>query len=113
MGEKMEGNLNFGLFHPEKGDYFCRFVGTRWCPMQFGDASGPYVVPGGFQVLPGGCLVVIQGWAKVGFPGSVNIRWKIYVLLPAAGSRTQFFLLIFTEPGKHTLAHPCRVKMNI
>ena len=49
----------------------------------------------------------VQGWAKVRFPGSVNMRWKSCVLLPAAGRRTQFFHLIFTKPGKHTLAHPC------
>ena len=49
----------------------------------------------------------IQGWAKVRFPGSVIMRCRICVLLPAAGRRTQFFHLIFTKPGKHTLAHPC------
>ena len=27
--------------------------------------------------------------------------------LPSVGRRMQFFLLIFTEPGKHALAHPC------
>ena len=32
---------------------------------------------------------------------------KSCVLLPAAGRRSQLFHLIFTEPGKHTLAHPC------
>ena len=49
----------------------------------------------------------VQGWAKVRFPGSVNMWWKSCVLLPAAGKRTQLFHLIFTEPGTHTLAHPC------
>ena len=38
---------------------------------------------------------------------SVNLRWKSCVLLPSAGSRTQFFLPIFTEPGVHLLGHPC------
>ena len=33
---------------------------------------------------------------------------KNCVLLPAAGWRTQFFHLIFTEPGKHTFAGLCR-----
>ena len=46
---------------------------------------------------------VIQGWTKVCFPGSVNMRC---VPLPAAGRRTQIFHLKFTEPGKFTLAHP-------
>ena len=32
---------------------------------------------------------------------------KICVLPPTAGRRTQLFLLIFTEPGNRTLAHPC------
>ena len=32
---------------------------------------------------------------------------KSCVLLPAAGSRTQFFLHIFTEPGAHHKVHPC------
>ena len=32
--------------------------------------------------------------------------------LPAAGRRTQFFHLIFTEPGKRTLAHPCIVQIS-
>ena len=27
--------------------------------------------------------------------------------LPRTGRRTQFFHLIFTEPGNHTLAQPC------
>ena len=30
----------------------------------------------------------IQGWAKVRFPGSVNMRWKNCVLQPAAGRGT-------------------------
>ena len=33
----------------------------------------------------------LQGWAKVWFPGFVNMRRKSCVLLPAAGSRTQLF----------------------
>ena len=39
--------------------------------------------------------------------GSVNMRWKSCVLLPAAGRRTQFFLLIFTEPIVHHKVHSC------
>ena len=35
------------------------------------------------------------------------MRWKSCVLLPAASRRTQFFLLIFTEPGAHHKVHPC------
>ena len=31
--------------------------------------------------------------------------------MPAAGRRTQLFHLIFTEPGDHTLAHPCTRSM--
>ena len=44
----------------------------------------------------------LQGPAKVCFPGSANMRWKSCVLLPAAGRRTQCFLLIFMEPGVTT-----------
>ena len=55
---------------------------------------------------------VLQGWTKVWFPGSVNMRRKSYVFLPAAGRRKQFFHLIFTEPGNHTLAHPCILSPN-
>ena len=36
------------------------------------------------------------------------MRRKNCVLLPAAGRRTQFFLLIFTKPGRSLLAEPCR-----
>ena len=50
----------------------------------------------------------IQGWAKVRFPGSVNMRWKHCVVLPAAGRRTQLFHLIFSEPGVCGFADPCR-----
>ena len=47
------------------------------------------------------------GWAKVRFPGSMNMRWKSCVLQPAAGRKTQLLIFIFTEPGNRTLAHPC------
>ena len=36
------------------------------------------------------------------------MRWKSCIFLPAASSRTQFFLLIFTEPGAHHKVHPCK-----
>ena len=49
----------------------------------------------------------IQGSAKRLRPGLVNMRRKNCVLLPAAGRRTQFFLLIFTKPGWSLLAEPC------
>ena len=39
--------------------------------------------------------------------GSVNMRRKNCVLLPAAGRRTQLFHLIFTQPGAYLLEHPC------
>ena len=48
-------------------------------------------------------------WTKRWSPGSVNMRSKNCVLLPAAGRRTQLFHLIFTEPGAHLLVHPCTV----
>ena len=35
----------------------------------------------------GNALIDLQGWAKVRFPGSVNMRWKICVFLPAAGRK--------------------------
>ena len=35
------------------------------------------------------------------------MRRKNCVLLPAADRRTQFFLLIFTKPGRSLLAEPC------
>ena len=40
----------------------------------------------------------IQGCAKVCFPGSVNMRWK------NSCRQENAIHLIFTEPGKHTLA---------
>ena len=49
----------------------------------------------------------VQGSAKRLRPGLENKRWKNCVLLPAAGSRTQFFLLLFTKPGRSLLAEPC------
>ena len=39
--------------------------------------------------------------------GSVNMRRKNCLFLPAAGRRTQFFYLTFTEPGAPTLAPLC------
>ena len=51
----------------------------------------------------------VQGWAKVCFPGSVDMRTKLCVLLLAVGRKTQNFHLIFTEPGKRTFAHPCKI----
>ena len=51
--------------------------------------------------------IILQGCTLWCAPGSVNMRRKNCVLLPAAGRRTQYFHLIFTEPGKCTLAHPC------
>ena len=49
----------------------------------------------------------VQGWPKRWTPGCVNMSLKSCVLPPAAGRRTQLFLLIFTEPGVHLLGHPC------
>ena len=49
----------------------------------------------------------VQGSAKRRRPGLVNIRRENCVLLPAAGWRTQFFHLIFTNPGRSLLAEPC------
>ena len=44
--------------------------------------------------------------------GSLWVPWiggeKICVLWPAAGRKTQCFLLIFAEPGAHHKVHPCR-----
>ena len=50
---------------------------------------------------------ILQGSAKKQAPGSVNMRRKNCVLLPAAGRRTQFFLLTFMEPGACILAKLC------
>ena len=35
------------------------------------------------------------------------MRRKSCALLPATGRTTQLFILLFTESGNHTLAHPC------
>ena len=51
--------------------------------------------------------LTVQGWPKRWSPGSVNVRRKICVLLPAAGRKTQLFHLIFREPGVHLLGRPC------
>ena len=50
----------------------------------------------------------IQGCTKRWTPGSVNMKRKNCVLLPAAGRRAKLFHLIFTEPGVHLLVHPCK-----
>ena len=50
---------------------------------------------------------LVQGWVEVRFPGSVNMRWKSCVLLPAAGRRTQLFHLVSMEPGAHNKVLPC------
>ena len=55
------------------------------------------------MVVP--CLV--QGSANPQTPGSKNKRIKSCVRLPAAGRRTQLFILIFTEPGVCGFAKPC------
>ena len=49
----------------------------------------------------------LQGSAKRLRPGLVNMRRKYCVLLPAAGRRMQFFLLIFSKPGRSLFAEPC------
>ena len=51
----------------------------------------------------------IQRGATVGAPGSVNMRRKNCVFLPAAGRITQLFHLIFTEPRANHKVHPCPV----
>ena len=56
-------------------------------------------------------LHIIQGCTLWCAPGSVNMRWKNYVLLPAEGRRKQLFHLIFTEPGEHHKVHPCRAEL--
>ena len=49
----------------------------------------------------------LQGTAKRLRPGLVNKRWKNCVLLPVAGSGTQFCHLLFTKPGLSLLVVPC------
>ena len=49
----------------------------------------------------------IQGSANPRTPGSEKMRMKSCVLLPAAGRKTQLFILIFSEPGVRGLADPC------
>ena len=51
--------------------------------------------------------IQVQGWTLWCALGSVSMRLKNCVLLPAAGRKTQFFLLIFTEPGAQHKVHPC------
>ena len=49
----------------------------------------------------------VQGSANPQTPGSEKMRWKSCVLLPAAGRRTQLFILLFSEPGVCGFAEPC------
>ena len=49
----------------------------------------------------------IQGCTKRLFPGFVKLGEKVAFCLPNAGRRTQFFHLIFTQPGKSLLVQPC------
>ena len=51
---------------------------------------------------------ILQGSANPRTPGSEKMRIKSCVLLPAAGRKTQLFILIFSEPGVRGLAYPCR-----
>ena len=48
-------------------------------------------------------FIVPSGWIWV----------KSCIFLPAARRRTQFFLLIFTEPGAHYKVHHCTLISNI
>ena len=50
----------------------------------------------------------VQGSANPRGPGSVKMRWTSCVILPAAGWRTQLFILLFSQPGTRGLADPCR-----
>ena len=51
-----------------------------------------------------------QGTSKERFPGCVKLGEKVAFCLPTAGRRTQFYHLIFTQPGKHSLEVPCSDK---
>ena len=61
----------------------------------------------GMNVQNCSCLH-LQGSANPRTPGSEKMRMKSCVLLPAAGRKTQLFILIFSEPGVRGLADPCR-----
>ena len=58
--------------------------------------------------IGGGEEVDIQGSANPQTPGSENKGIKSCVLLPAAGRRTQLFILLFSESGVCGFAHPCK-----
>ena len=80
------------------------------------EAGGPVHLQHSYVLEPIwalGPIQRLQGWPKRWTPGSVNMRWKSCVLLPAAGSRTQFFLLTFTETGVHLLGHPCKSQQGV
>ena len=54
------------------------------------------------------------GWgstARDALNCALRVQWiwggKNYIILPAAGKRTQRFHLIFTEPRAHHKVHPC------
>ena len=49
----------------------------------------------------------VQGSANPRTPGSETMRIKSCAFLPAAGRRTQLFILIFSEPGVRGLADLC------
>ena len=59
------------------------------------------------EVLAPPLLPNLKGTTKRLRPSLVNKRWKNYILLPAAGSKTQFLLLLFTKPGRSLLVVPC------
>ena len=52
----------------------------------------------------------VQGCTKRLFPGLEKLGEKVAFFLPTAGRRTQFFHLIFTQPGKGLLVQPCKWK---
>ena len=46
-------------------------------------------------------------------PGSVNLRRKNCALVPTAGRRLQFFLLIFTKTCQSLLGVPCTPPLKL
>ena len=57
--------------------------------------------------------MLVQGSANPQTPGSENKRIKSCVLLPAAGRRTQIFILLFSEPGVCRFADPCTPDVQV
>ena len=110
--EKCRNTQLFHLILIEPGKH--TFRACHACINELATAVPCYCVPA-FSDAPTNVRCAVNpnqmrttGMAKKMDPRFCKLRWKSCVLSPAAGRRTQLFLLTFTEPGVPLLAIPLR-----